>query len=198
MSLAKHTPIILQYTQAVIRDSDGALNNVADVGSYTMRIAAPLSVAPGVRQSLPTETIIRIPPSGLVKIRLIPSSHYYPAGRYKIAFFTPGIKFPVAEQLWVVPEAPGSHRYTLAAMGGQLVIPDNPRPAYSAEVINWEGEVSIEGNIITWLSNPPPDGQEVQVDVEQAVTLSELIEPIAVVAQSFPVQQRNLFRDVWI
>jgi len=178
-----YTPVVIQFVPSIL-NPDGSPIVKKDVSagfSYYLRISCPESNKLGTLATLPETFIVAIPPDGLVRLQLVPTTTLLPRGHYLVDYLRTNSKKPLLTQRWAVPElsptAKGSYsfNYQTSVTVLPLDVWDvlNVKSSNSTLGQNWRSEY----NNIFWDTPEPMVGQPMTVVYRQALTLNDIVLP---------------------
>ncbi len=113
----EYTNVLIEFVPPILDFSDAPIGSQLE---YFIKIKTPASNRPGVKQSIPTEITLPISYSEPLRLKLLPSDLYLPIGRYDVTYYQKGNKFPILEEIWVVPTLVRERTINLT---GELYLP---------------------------------------------------------------------------
>jgi hypothetical protein len=177
----EYTPIIIHWVESFQDPEGNPLWTRTDQDpdklppQYWMKIHAPSSNRRGFKQNLPDVLKLKIPPDGLVRLKLVPSNRYLPIGRYTVEYYRVGCSIPINVERWIVPAPMQYRNFQFIYLGDP---PDLPFDVWQiTNVTPGDGWV-INYNSLIWNSgvNPPLHGTKYDLEYWPAYTLDQLIE----------------------
>ena len=144
-------------------------------GQYYLKVTPPNNI-----NAIQNEIVVDIPPSGQLRLELLPSINTIPFGRYRVDYYHKSdTRKPVQTQYWIIPYKKNFHTT-------RIVVPSpvtNPIPMppcfYSIYNISYPFEINwIEGWLSFWFegNNTPSEGEKLEVTYESAYTLEEIVD----------------------
>lgn len=169
---------MIQYTEILINFQSPALDpddNPLIEGEYILEILFPKGNRPGVHQFIKDKVIVTATIGETLTLKLLPSDRYFPLGRYQVNYYKPGNPEPIDRQQWLVPERKGTKTFPwyVSALDSPIILPDDYFTGLST---SWEGTFEVLNNQLTWLTNNPPIGTNLQFSYTAAVTLDQMLE----------------------
>jgi hypothetical protein len=174
MNELSYVPIVMQFIDGVVTTSP--ISRVHR--NYILSIMQEVSNNVGLFQALPQQNVITIPPSGVLKLKLLKldagREETMPINRYRVHYYSIDGEL-LDEQFWVIPNLNIPTRtITLHnpadGLGIGISLPNN---LYEITRMIPEVEYSIVGNML-YFDNSVPEG-EYTVEYQPGLSLFDIV-----------------------
>ena len=167
-----YTTIYIKYVNPVI--SDGTSVEAGSAFPLRMVITSPTSRLPGHEQAYSSKSIVRIPVSGEVRLKLVPTDLYTPEGFYTVQIFEKGNKIPLETMTWKVPSI---NRYTTRLVTRGEANSDYIKDLNQLDIfyVSLDGEYATDGEYLTWVNTPPADIINYFIRYRRKLTLRDIL-----------------------
>ena len=163
-----YCPVLLDFRPAVLLGDETEVTK----HNYRLKITSPTSNRQSIRQSIVSDYYVEVPSSGLLFLKLIPSSKYLPKGYYKVEYFIDGRSVPTEVQLWSIPERLPLGYYTFTWDGSDIIFPAD---AYSVSSLSPSANFVYTYNKLLWSGSQPDLNQTFTASYVRAATLGDIL-----------------------